>query len=131
MNNSKKAIHYYDLSRRQIEEKLKKDPEDSRLYSSLGICYAGLNQKEKAIQSGKKAVEILPIEKEAWKGYLRLMELAQIYVMTEEYELALEQLEILLSHPGELSVNRLQNDFKWKPLWELDEFDKLIRKYSD
>lgn len=130
-NNTEKAIHHYDLSRRQIEEKLQEYPEDSRLYSSLGICYAGLNQKEKAIQSGKKAVEILPLEKEAWRGYNRLLELAQIYVMTEEYDLAFEQLEILLSHPGELSVNRLQNDFIWKPLWGLDEFYKLLRKYSD
>jgi tetratricopeptide (TPR) repeat protein len=130
IGNSEKAIHYYNLSRQHIEEKIQEDPEDSRYYSSMGICYAGLNQKEKAIEFGKKGAEILPIEKEAWRGYHRLMELAQIYVKTGEYDLALEQLDFLLSVPGELSAKRLEIDFRWKPLWELDGFKELIKKYS-
>ncbi|MEE4116691.1 MAG: tetratricopeptide repeat protein [Marinilabiliaceae bacterium] len=131
MNDSENTIHYYNLSRLQIEEKIRIDSSDSRLYSSLGICYAGLGQKGKAIIFGKKGLEILPIEKESWRGYHRLMELALIYVMVGEYELALEQLDILLSIPGELSTELLHLDPAWKPLWDKPGFKQLIERYSD
>jgi TolB-like protein/AraC-like DNA-binding protein/Tfp pilus assembly protein PilF len=130
MDDYEKASVYYNLSRKHLEEKIQEDPEDSRYYSSMGICYAGLNQKEKAIEMGKKGAEMLPIEIEAWRGYHRLMELAQIYVMTGEYDMALEQLDFLLSVPGELSAKRLQIDFRWKPLWKLPDLKELIDKYS-
>ena len=64
-------------------------------------------------------------------GVHRLGDLARIYVMVEEYELAVEQLDYLLSIPGILSTKLLQLDPKWKSLWDHPEFQKLIEKYSD
>jgi len=131
MGNTEEADQYYDLSRIDLEKRILSNPEDSRLYSSLGICYAGLGQKELAIKSGLKGVELLPINKEAWKGVHRLGELARIYVMIEEFDLALEKLDYLLSNPGILSAKLLQLDPVWKPLWDLPEFKQLIEKYSE
>ena len=131
MNKSELAYAYYDSTRIFLESKLIDYPEDSRLYSSLGIAYAGLGQKEKAINAGKKAVELLPISKEAWRGVYRVGDLAQIYVMVVEYEAALEQIELLLSIPGHLSTKLLQLDPAWKPLWNHPEFKRLIETYSE
>ncbi len=131
MEDTEQAEHYFNLSRIVLEDKILDYPEDSRLYSSLGISYAGLGQKERAIQGGIKGVELLPISKEAWKGTRRLGDLARIYVTVGEYELALEQLDYLLSIPGFLSAKLLQLDPIWKPLWDLPEFTQLIEKYSD
>lgn len=131
MDDAEKANQYYNLSRLDLEERILENSEDSRLYSSLGISYAGLGLNEKAIQAGRRGVELLPVSKEAWKGVHRLGELARIYVMIGEYELALEKLDFLLSSPGILSAKLIQLDPIWKPLWDLPEFKQLIEKYSD
>ena len=97
----------------------------------MGIAYAGLGQKYKAINAGEKAVELLPVSKEAWRGVYRTGDLAQIYVMVGEYEAALEQIELLLSIPGPLSTKLLQLDPIWKPLWNYPEFKILLETYND
>jgi tetratricopeptide (TPR) repeat protein len=131
MGEKTKAIHYYDLSRIALEERLSDYPDDSRLYSSLGISYAGLGQKAQAIRAGKKGVELLPVAKEAYRGVYRLGDLARIYVMVGEYGLALEQLDTLLSIPGILSAKLLQLDPIWKPLWDHPYFIRLMEKYAE
>ena len=57
--------------------------------------------------------------------------MALIYTVVGEYDLALEQIDQLLSMPSLMSVNLLKNDPVWEPLWELPEFKKLIEQYSD
>ncbi|GAF94012.1 unnamed protein product, partial [marine sediment metagenome] len=85
----------------------------------------------KAINAGNKAVELLPVSKEAWRGVYRASDLAQIYAMVGEYEAALEQIELLLSIPGHLSTKLLQLDPTWKILWNHPEFKRLIETYND
>ena len=131
MNVAGQAEIFYNISRLLLEDKMRYSPDDSRLYGSLGICYAGLRQKEKAIETGKKGAELLPLGKESLRGYYRLVELAQIYVMVGEYELALEQLDLLLSVPGILSPPLLKLETRWEPLWDLPGFQELISKYSE
>jgi tetratricopeptide (TPR) repeat protein len=130
MQDTEKTELYYNSARTAFEAKIVEYPEDSRYYGSLGIAYAGLGQKEKAIEYGKKAVELMPISKDALRGVYRFGELAQIYAMVGEYELALEHLDSLLSKPGPLSVNMLQIDPTWKPLMDNPGFNQLIEKYS-
>ena len=97
---------------------------------SLGIAYAGLGDKEKAIQFGKRAMGLYSVDMDAWGGLIRVADLAWIYVMVKEYDAALEQLEIILSRPGPYSAALLNLDPKWKPLWDNPKFIRLIEKYS-
>jgi len=124
------AEHYYELSRLFLEAKIEEYPDDSRLYASLGISHAGLGNRNEAIKYARKAVELLPISKEAWRGTYRVQEMARTYVMVGEYDLALEQLEILLNHPGIISTKLLQLDPVWKPLQDHPGFIELINKYQ-
>ncbi len=119
------------MSRNALEARINDYPDDSRLYSSLGISYAGLGQGEQAIRAGKMGSELLPVAKEAYRGVYRLGDLARIYVMVGEHGLALEQLDTLLSIPGVLSAKLLQLDPIWKPLWDHPEFIRLMEKYSE
>jgi TolB-like protein/Tfp pilus assembly protein PilF len=128
MGDPEKAHVYYDSARIELESRIVKAPEDHRLYSALGIAYAGLGQKGKAIENGAKAVEMLPMNKDAYFGVYRIEDMARILVMTGDYNKALEQIKFLLSHPGPLSVKILELDPDWKPLRELPEFKKIIRK---
>jgi len=90
----------------------------------------GLAEKKMLCEQEKKGVEILPISKEAWRGAYRVEHLAVIYAMVGEYDLAIDQLETLLSMPSDLSVNLLRLNPKWDPLREHPRFIKLIQKYD-
>jgi tetratricopeptide (TPR) repeat protein len=122
---------YYDSTRILIENRIVDFPEDQRLYSTLGIAYAGLGLEAKAIAYGEKAVKMLPVEKEAWKGVCLVENLAYIYVLMGKYSEAIERLDYLLSKPGPLSVNILKLDPRWAPLKNLPEFKRLLEKYSN
>jgi hypothetical protein len=80
-----------------------------------------------AIQEAKKATDLLPVSKEFWRGALRVKDLAQVYVMVGEYDKAFDQIEYLLSIPGELSVPLLKLDPVWAPLRELPRFQKIVK----
>jgi TolB-like protein/Tfp pilus assembly protein PilF len=128
MNMPEKANAYYDSARIALDSLSLKNPDDSRYYSALGIAYAGLGLKGKAIEAGAKGVELLPMNKDAYLGVYRIEDLARIYVMVGEYDKALVQIKFLLSHPSLLSVKMLQLDPVWKPLREMPEFKKMIRR---
>ena len=131
MRLPEKANAYYDSARVQLETMILENPDDPRTLSSLGIAYAGLGEKEKAIRFGKKAVELYSMDKDALKGLYRIEELAWVYVMVDEHDAALEQIEILLSNPGPYSALLLKLDPKWKPLWYHPDFIQLTEKYAE
>ncbi len=122
---------YYDSTRLLIEKRLTQYPEDHRLYSMLGIAYAGLGLEAKAISFGEKAVKMLPVDKEAWKGVYLVEDLAYIYVLLGKYPEAIAKLDYLLSVPGPLSVNILKLDPRWAPLRNMPEFNRLVEIYSN
>jgi serine/threonine-protein kinase len=126
MNKKEPAKKYYEEARSILESKIEERPTDARFHSSLGIAYAGLGRKEDALREGKLAVELLPVSKGAWRGLHRVEALANIYVMVGEYDLAIEQLEYLLSKPGELSIPLLRLDPTWDTLRDHSRFKKLI-----
>ena len=78
------------------------------------------------VEAGKKAVELMPIKKDAGRGVFRIYDLARIYIMVGQYDSALKQIKLLLSLPGPLSVKLLQLDPDWKPLWNLPAFKKIL-----
>lgn len=109
------------------EKRLKQSPEDERAHSTQGIAYAGLGRREEAIKAARKGVELLPPEREAWRGSYRLMDLARVYTMVGEQEKALDALERLLSIPSDLSAQLLKLDPTWKPLRENKRFQVLVK----
>jgi len=117
---------YYDSARSFVLRKVQEQPNDSRLHSALGIAYAGLGRKELAIQEGQRAVELLPISREAWRGYYRAWDLARIYAMVGEHDAAVELLEHLLSIPGNLTAAWLRIDPTWDPLRGHPRFQRLV-----
>jgi serine/threonine-protein kinase len=121
---------YYDATRVHLQAKLLEQPNNARLHSSLGIAYAGLGQMNEAIREGQKGAELMPVSKEAWKGLHRIQDLARIYVMLNRYDAALDQIEYLLSVPGELTTTLLRTDPTWAPLKDHPRFQKLLR-YDD
>jgi serine/threonine-protein kinase len=112
------------------EKTLKEQPEDVRVLSALGLAHAGLGQKEEAIRYGKRAVELLPVSKDAFSGWHLVASLASIYLMIDEYDAALDQIEYLLSIPSWISVPLLRIDPTYDPVRNHPRFRQLLRKYE-
>jgi len=128
MNKKELAQAHYDSARVILESKIQEQPEDERFHSSLGIAYAGLGRKEEAIREGKLAIELYPISKhKAWKGLSRVEEMARIYVLVDEYDMAIDQLEFLLTNPGTMTVHLLRLDPIWAPLRGHPRFQRLLK----
>ena len=124
--NTPKARQYYDSARVQIERRIQSAPDDARLYSALGLAYAGLGRNAEAVTAGLRGVDMLPVEKEAWRGSFRLTDLAQIYAMTGEQDKAVDVLQRLLSIPAEISRVSLKMEPRWKPLHGNKRFQQLV-----
>jgi len=99
------AKKYYDEGRKIIEAKIR---------------------QEDAIKYGISGVKLLPVSKDAMRGICRVGDLARIYVMVGEFDLAVNQIEFLLSMPSELSIPLLRLDPAWNPLHRHARFKKLI-----
>jgi serine/threonine protein kinase/tetratricopeptide (TPR) repeat protein len=124
---SAEAQKYYAQAVADLQQRIIAAPNDERYHSALGIALAGVGRSEEAVRSGLKAIELLPYEKEAWRGSFRMMEMAQIYGMVGEEEKAMDLIEKLLSLPCELSRHSLRHDPAWMPLKNNKRFQKLVQ----
>jgi len=109
-----------------LDAKIRTAPDDARLHGSLGIAYAGLGRKADAVREGQRALELMPVAKEAYRGALRAEEMARIYAMVGEREAAVEQLEYLMSIPLDLAAPGLRLDPTWDSLRDHPRFQKLV-----
>ncbi len=130
MDDKSKERDYYSSDKSDLERRIEERPDDPRFHSALAIACAGLGLKEKAVQEAITGTELLPVSKEFWRGIFRVKDLAQVYVMVGEYDKAFDQIEYLLSIPGELSVPLLNLDPVWVPLRSLPRFQELSARYG-
>jgi len=128
LNNEALARQYYESARSVLEDKVRERPDSARYHSFLGLAFAGLGEKEKAIEQGRLGTEYLPVAMDALGGPRRVEDLARIYVMVGKHDEAIEKLEYLFSIPSEISGNVLELDPVWDPLRENPRFQKLVEE---
>ena len=83
---------------------------DPRFYSALGFVYARQGKYNKAIKSGLKATEVLPINRDALFGPIYEKYLATIYALAGDYDKALDKIDYLIKVPGGFHYGVLLND---------------------
>jgi len=113
-----------------LEKKVAEVPNDPRYHTALGIAYAGLGKKEEAINEGIKGVELLPISKDAVYGTTFASDLAVIYTMVGEFDLAVSQLDQVLAVPCWISSVWIGWDIRFAPLKTHPGYKKLVTKYA-
>jgi TolB-like protein/Tfp pilus assembly protein PilF len=92
----------------------------------LGMADAALGHKDDAIRESRRAVELLPVTKDAIIGARLVEYLALVYAWTGEKDLALEQLSVAARLPGRLSYGYLRLQPHWDPLRGDPRFDKIV-----
>jgi TolB-like protein/class 3 adenylate cyclase/Tfp pilus assembly protein PilF len=113
-------------ARTKVAKLLAEQPDYAEGLCVLGMADAALGNKQDAIREGRRAVELLPVTKDAIIGPLLVQNLALIYAWTGEKDLALEQLTVAARLPGHLSYGYLRLHPYWDPLRGDPRFDKIV-----
>ncbi len=74
----------------------------------------------------QRAVEILPVSKDALIGPGILMNLAVVYAWTDEPDLAFETLEPLTRIPNGIYYGQLRRESYWQPLRQDRRYEKML-----
>jgi hypothetical protein len=95
----------------------------------LGLIDAALGRKDLALDEGRRAIALMPVEKDFVNGSLVLQYFALTAAWAGEKELALQQLEARVRGPVEgnmLSYGVLKLHPFWDPLRSDPRFEKIV-----
>jgi serine/threonine-protein kinase len=120
----------FDSARSILERRIANDPGSPYDLSALGFVYARLGRIEEALEKSKEAVEKVPMKKSTITGSLFLENMAMVNVLAGKGDRAIDQLEILLSNPCDISVQYLKLWPDYDPLRDQPRFRALIAKYE-
>jgi TolB-like protein/class 3 adenylate cyclase/Tfp pilus assembly protein PilF len=116
----------FNRAREEIEKVLRDQPDYAEGFCVLGMIDAALGKKEAAIQEGRRAVELLPISKDALNGARIAEYLAVIYATVGEKKRAIDQLSIIVQRPSHITYGELRWHPYWKPLRGDAQFDRIV-----
>jgi len=130
MKRTKSAQAYADSARIFLRPLIEGDSLNSNWHGYLGLSYSFLDRKKEAIREGRKAVDLLPVSRDAFTGPHVIGSLAEIYTLVGDHDAAIDQLAYLLSIPSDMTVHILKLNPVWDPLREHPRFKELLAKYS-
>jgi hypothetical protein len=113
-------------ARAETEKLVRAQPENEKPLSVLALIDAELGDKEKAIQEGRTACHMLPPAKDTVDGVVLITNLARIYALTGEKDLALEQLDTVSKIPYGPTYGQLRLDPEWDSLRGDPRFEKIV-----
>ena len=113
-NDEQKAKSAFAAARAEQEKIVHAQPDYAFPLCVLGVIDAVLGRKEEALREGRRAVELVPMEKDAVDGKLLIKYFAMIAAWVGEKDLACQQLAIANRPPSAFSYGGL----KLYPWWD-------------
>jgi TolB-like protein/class 3 adenylate cyclase/Tfp pilus assembly protein PilF len=129
-HDAPRAQSAFASARADLQKVVETQPDLAIAVSFLGVMDAGLGRKEEAIREGRRACELLPIEKDAIDGVFIAANLAQILAWTGEKAAAIEQLAKVESVPNQVSYGLLKLEPVWDELRGDPRFEKLVAEVA-
>jgi len=120
-----KARAAFAAARTEQEKAVQAQPNYGPALCAMGLIDAGL-RKEEALREGRRAVELLPVEKDAINGPLMIQYLAMIAAWVGDKNLACEQLAIAVHPPSTVSYGQLKLLPHWDSLRGDPRFEKIV-----
>ncbi len=116
----------FTTARHEVELKIHNEPDNALLYGLSCVINAGLGRKEEALSQGRRAVELLPVSKDAVDGPVPAAYLAMGSAWLGEIDSATEQLTTLAAHPGGPDYGQLKFDPAWKNVRSDPRFQTML-----
>ena len=108
-------------------EKIVRDqPDFGEALCALGMIEAALGEKDKAIAHGERAVQLVPVEKDAINGPLLVQYLSIIYSWTGQKDLAIKQLKRGAAIPSTINYGMLRLHPYWDELRGDPRFEQIV-----
>src|SRR6266496_2654229 len=126
--DDEKARSAFSAARAEQEKIVQAQPNYGPALCALGLIDAGLGRKEEALREGRRALELLPVEKDAMNGTNMVKYLAAIAAWVGDKDLACEQLASIIRRPSNLSYGQLKLLPFWDPLRGDPRFEKLVEE---
>ena len=123
----------FEAARAQQEKIVQAQPDYGPALCVLGLIDAGLGRNELALDEGRRAVALTPVEKDVNNGSRVLQYFAITAAWAGENELALQQLEAGLRAPDAslmLSYGALKLFPVWDPLRGDPRFEKIVESLA-
>ena len=119
----------FEAARAQQEKIVQAQPDYGPALCVLGLIDAALGRKDLALDEGRRAIALMPVEKDVINGSRVLQYFAITAAWAGEKELALQQLEAGLRAPAAslmLSYGALKLHPFWDPLRGDPRFEKIV-----
>jgi tetratricopeptide (TPR) repeat protein len=127
-----KARAAFTAARAEQEKQIQAHPDDAGAMCVLGLIDAALGRKEEALREGRRALELLPIQKDAISNKHIMVGLAKIAAWVGDKDLACEQLVRASSSlpSGGLTYGDLKLMMWWDPLRGDPCFEKIVKSLA-
>jgi len=126
--DSVRARAYYDSLRAFTAEKVRRRPDDDLAPAQLGFAYARLGRRAEAVREGRRAIELLPVSRDAFEGADRMLNLAVIYAALGDRDSAVGQLRALLEIPSWVTPGDLRVNSDWAAVRDDPRFQQLANR---
>ena len=121
-----KAQSAFTAARAEQEKMVQAQPNYGPPLVVLGLIDAALGRKEEALREGRRAIQLLPAEKDSINGPLMIGYLAIIAAWIGDNDLACENLGAAIRYPGPLNYGELKLLPFWDPLRGNPRFEKIV-----
>jgi serine/threonine-protein kinase len=121
-----KARTAFTAARAEQEKVIQAQPNYGPPLCVLGLIDAALGRKDEAVREGRRAVELLPVEKDSINGQLMIAYVAMIAAWAGDKDLACEQLAIAVRPPSTVSYGQLKLLPFWDRLRGDPRFEKIV-----
>jgi TolB-like protein/Flp pilus assembly protein TadD len=121
-----KAQSAFTADREEQEKLVRAHPDNASALCVLGLIDAALGRKEEALREGRRAVELLPTEKDPIGGPRIIACLAIIAAWVGDKDLACQQLTEAIRYPTAPSYGHLKLMPFWDPLRGDPCFEKIV-----
>lgn len=116
----------FTAARARQEQLLRAEPDYGPNLCALALIDAGLGRKEEALREGQRAIELMPVSKDAINGPNMIEFFAITCAWVGEKDLALKYLSEAIELPGSLSYGQLKLHPFWDPLRGDPRFEKIV-----
>jgi serine/threonine-protein kinase len=120
------ARAYFDSAAARLRRVVAQQPDDPEVHANLGVALAGLGQAEAGLQEARRAVELLPFDRDQLANAGLVLVQTRIEVLAGHHDEAVAHLRSLLAQPGLVSVGYLKASPEWAPLRSRADFQQLL-----
>jgi tetratricopeptide (TPR) repeat protein len=116
----------FTQARNDTEKLMRDQPDDVAALAALGMIDAALGRKKEAVREARRALQLLPVSKDAVDGVAVMETASVIYGWVGKTDDAIDELTATAKLPGYLNYGQLKHDPLWDPLRRDPRFEKIV-----